>query len=269
VTLQSHGSALPSNDGLSSQIKALAPWFHNIHLPSGRQTAPDHPLGDFPAFKWVELAEYLPQDLSGCRALDIGCNAGFYSFELVKRGAEVTAVDADPHYLVQAHWVAERLGLEGRVDFRQMQVYEIAHLTGSFDLVLFMGVFYHLRYPLLALDLVAQKVKDTLVLQTLTMPGDSVSEVPQDLSFEDRWRFLDEGWPKMAFVERELAGDWTNQWVPNHAAVEALLRAAGFDVVARPGHELYIAKRFPQDDYVRASVMAELQSARGTHSRPD
>ncbi len=68
-------------------IAALGPWFHNLHLPDGRQTAPGHPLGDFPSFKWRELAPSLPQDLTGWSALDIGCNAGFYSFELARRGA--------------------------------------------------------------------------------------------------------------------------------------------------------------------------------------
>ena len=82
-----------------AEIRELAPWFHNLHLPGGVQTAPDHPLGDFPAFKWRELAGSLPGDLTGWRALDIGCNAGFYSFELARRGAEVLGIDLDERYL--------------------------------------------------------------------------------------------------------------------------------------------------------------------------
>ncbi|HEX2099456.1 MAG TPA: DUF1698 domain-containing protein, partial [Candidatus Synoicihabitans sp.] len=65
----------------------LAPWFHNIHLPDGTQTAPNHPLGDFPRFKWQQIADHLPHDLTGWRVLDIGCNAGFYTVELARRGA--------------------------------------------------------------------------------------------------------------------------------------------------------------------------------------
>ncbi len=75
------------------ELAALGPWFHNLHLPDGRETAPDHPLGDFPAYKWREIATALPDDLTGWRALDVGCNAGFYSFELARRGADVLAVD--------------------------------------------------------------------------------------------------------------------------------------------------------------------------------
>src|SRR6185312_14831575 len=62
------------HDDIDADIAALAPWFHNLHLPDGRQTAPDHSLGDFPAFKWREIEPHIPQDLSGWRVLDIGCN---------------------------------------------------------------------------------------------------------------------------------------------------------------------------------------------------
>ena len=68
-----------------SAIEELKPWFHNLHLSNGAQTAPDHPLGDFPANKWRQLAFHLPANLTGWSAVDIGCNAGFYSFELVRR----------------------------------------------------------------------------------------------------------------------------------------------------------------------------------------
>jgi len=80
---------------MSGPLEALGPWFHNLHLPDGTQTAPDHPLGDYPSYKWQLLAPALPADLDGWTALDIGCNAGFYSFELARRGAQVTAIDSD------------------------------------------------------------------------------------------------------------------------------------------------------------------------------
>src|SRR5687767_13591983 len=97
------------------EIEELGPWFHNLHLPDGTQTAPDHFLGDFPRFKWEALSEHLPRDLRGWTALDIGCNAGFYTFELARRGARVTGIDVDPHYLDQARWAASQYGLEDRV----------------------------------------------------------------------------------------------------------------------------------------------------------
>ena len=244
MTLQSHGRALAGDDAVARQIRDLAPWFHNLHLPGDRQTAPDHPLGDFPAFKWAEIGPALPEDLTGTRALDIGCNAGFYSFALAERGAEVLGIDVDEHYLRQAEWARDRLGIDdSRVRFERMQVYDLAALDDAFDVVLFLGVLYHLRYPLLALDLVAQKARDLLVLQTLTMPGDAVLEPPEDLALEDRGEMLKDGWPLMAFIERELAGDATNWWAPNDACAEGMLRSAGLQPVARPGHEVFVARR--------------------------
>jgi tRNA (mo5U34)-methyltransferase len=253
VTLQTH----PTHDG---EIAALGPWFHNLHLPDGRQTAPDHPLGDFPSFKWRQLAPALPQDLSGWSALDVGCNAGFYSFELARRGASVLGIDADEHYLRQARWARERFGLDDRVELRRLQVYDLLHLEQTFDLVLFLGVLYHLRYPLLALDLVAERVGRLLVLQTLTAPGEAAVEPPPDLALGERGRLVEPGWPAMSFVERSLAGDPTNWWAPNHACVEAMVRSAGLEVTARPGHELYVcrpvAERRPPPDLraVRAAL---------------
>jgi tRNA (mo5U34)-methyltransferase len=233
VSLQSESTHDP-------EIAALGPWFHNLHLPDGRQTAPDHPLGDFPAYKWAALAPHLPATLSGWSVLDIGCNAGFYSFELARRGASVTGLDLDDRYLRQARWAAERLRFEDRVEFRRGTVYDLARTEEQWDLVLFLGVLYHLRYPLLALDLVARRVRRLLVLQTLTMPGDDCTQQPGDLRLEQRARLLEPGWPKLAFIENMLAGDDTNWWAPNAAAVEALARSAGLVPVSQPAHETWI-----------------------------
>lgn len=235
TTLQSQGG--------DSAAPELAPWFHNLHLPGGRRTAPDHPLGDFPAFKWRQIAPHLPADLTGARALDIGCNAGFYSFELARRGADVLAIDVDEHYLRQASWAAGELGLEDRVTLRRLGVYDLATLAAEpFDVVLFLGVLYHLRHPLLALDLIAPRVAGTLVVQTLTMPGDERAEPPADLDIDERDALRAPGWPAMAFVERDLAGDPTNWWAPNAACVEAMLRSSGLRIAGHPGHEIWLCE---------------------------
>src|ERR1700712_873385 len=181
MTLQSHGKASGNPD-----VSALAPWFHNLHLPDGTQTAADHPLGDFPSFKWAELGPSLPDDLRGCRALDIGCNAGFYSFELASRGADVLAIDHDPHYLRQAEWARRRFGFEDQVQLRQLGVYELPSLQEDFDIIFFMGVLYHLRHPLLAIELVAERLRGTLVVQTLTVPGLPAEGAPADVGYADR-----------------------------------------------------------------------------------
>jgi tRNA (mo5U34)-methyltransferase len=225
---------------VQAAIDRLGLWFQNLHLPVGLQTAPEHPLGDYPLFKWKAIAPFLPAQLDGWRVLDIGCNAGFYCFELARRGAGVLGIDHDPHYLAQARWAAQQFGLEDRIEFKEMQVYDLIRCADSFDLVLFMGVFYHLRYPLLALDMVTRIVGRLLLFQTLTMPGDEVHSPTDGLEINDRAALLEPGWPKMAFFEHEFAGDRTNWWAPNHACVEAMLRSSGLRVLQRPTHEVYL-----------------------------
>jgi tRNA (mo5U34)-methyltransferase len=251
MTLQSSGAR--AIGPMKREITRLGPWFHNLHLPDGSRTAPDHPLGDFPAFKWRQIAPHIPQDLTGASALDIGCNAGFYSFELARRGARVEAIDVDEHYLKQAKWARAQLGLDTCVRFERGSVYDLARRDKRYDVVVFMGLFYHLRYPLLALDTVARRCRDLLVFQSLSLPESSDGDPHDQLahpfgdhthdSLAERDAMTRPGWPKLAFVERELAGDPTNWWVPNHAAIEAMLRSVGLRVDHRPGHELYICRR--------------------------
>lgn len=229
-----------------SEIERLGPWFHNLHLPGGVQTAPDHFLGDFPRFKWEQIAPHVPEDLDGWSALDVGCNAGFYTFELARRGATVTGMDHDERYLAQARWAAERLGLEDRVRFRRGEVYDLGRSGERYDLVLFMGVLYHLRYPLLGLDAVARRVGRMMILQSLTMPGDEVLTDTRGHGLADRQVLRDPGWPVMAFIEHELQGDPTNWWAPSSACVEAMLRSTGMHVFERPGQELYLCEPAPE-----------------------
>ncbi|HYE62217.1 MAG TPA: TIGR04290 family methyltransferase [Phycisphaerales bacterium] len=230
-----------------ARIASLAPWFHNIKLPTGEQTAPNHPLGDFPRFKWEEIKDHIPTDLSGRTALDIGCNAGFYSLELARRGAEVHAIEPDEHYLEQARWVAAQHGLASRIHYHALGIWDLADehegMPAAFDLVLFMGVFYHLRHPLLGLDIAAARTAGTMVFQTLTTADDEVADAPEDLPLEERERLSQPGWPRMSFIEHSFATDQTNWWVPNAACCEAMLRSAGLRVMSRPGHEIYICDK--------------------------
>ena len=152
-------------------------------------------------------------------------------------------IDHDPHFLTQARWAAAQLGVSDQVELRQMDVYDLARLREEFDVVLFLGVLYHLRYPLLGLDLVAEKVRGTLVLQTLTAPVTATREVPDDLPFEQREQLADPAWPSMSFIEHRLADDPTNWWAPSPAAVEGMVRSTGLRVVDRPGYEIWVCER--------------------------
>ena len=232
----------------ATDIRRLEPWFHNLHLPDGSQTCPHHPLGDFPSFKWRKLAPHLPADLSRVSVLDIGCNAGFYTLELARRGAHVTAIDLNPHYLAQASWAARVWGVADRIDFQEKQIYSLAGATERWDLVLFLGVLYHLRYPMLGLDIVSRCVRERLVLQSFSAPGDEIERAPFDLELHDRAPLVRPGWPKLSFVEHRIAGDCTNWWAPNAACIEAMLRSSGMKVVERPADEFYIAVPDPTSE---------------------
>jgi tRNA (mo5U34)-methyltransferase len=177
----------------------------------------------------------------------------------------VTGIDVEPLFLTQARWAAREFGLDHAIQFRRGQVYDLAREDDAYDLVLFMGVFYHLRYPLLALDIVADKVKRLLVFQTLTMPGEEVcADTRRDRDIMDREAFRTPGWPKMAFIEETFAGDPTNWWVPNHAGVEAMLRSSGLRVTGRPGHEIYLCEpNLDEPGWAKTHGVAELRSATG------
>ena len=135
-----------TKEAIRDRAQALGPWFHNMEL-GGVRTAPEHFLGDYPQVKWARFQDALPADLSGKTVLDIGCNAGFYSMAMKRRGAaRVLGVDFDEDYLAQARFAAEVEGLE--IEFRQLSVYDVGALRERFDVVFFIGVFYHLRHPL-------------------------------------------------------------------------------------------------------------------------
>jgi tRNA (mo5U34)-methyltransferase len=229
---------------IEGRLKSLGDWFQNLDL-NGVQTAPAHFLGDFPTVKWKRFAHALPQDLAGKSVLEIGCNAGFYSFEMKKRGAgRVLGIDFDDYYLNQARFAAEVLGFDDEVEFRRMSVYDVGALQEKFDVVLFMGLLYHLRHPLLALDLVhAHVAKDLLVYQSLQRGSPEMEPLADDHEFWETEIFERPAYPKLHFVEKKYSHDETNWWIPNAACSAAMLRSAGFQVIAHPEEEVFLCKR--------------------------
>ena len=232
----------PRPRSLAERIEALGPWFHNLEL-DGIWTAPEHFLGDYPRCKLASFAHGLPDDLGGRSVLDLGCNAGFYSFEMKRRGAgRVVAVDSDPRYLAQARLAAEVLGVQD-IELRELSVYDVGELGERFDLVLFMGVLYHLRHPLLALDLLHEHVVGgELLFQSLLRGATEVADVAEDYPFAEKRVFEEQGYPRMSFVERCYAGDPSNWWIPNRACVEAMLRSAGFSIARRLAEDVYLCE---------------------------
>ncbi len=236
---------VPANQtALETHIRELGPWFHNMML-AGVRTEPDHFLGDYPAVKYRHFRDVLPADLTGRSVLDIGCNAGFYSLEMKRRGAElVVGIDTDERYLKQARFAAEVSGLD--IEFQQLPVWQVAQLGRRFDLVIFMGVLYHLRHPLLALDLIHEHVaKDMLLFQSLQRGSVDIAAVDEDYEFMAPAPFEEPGYPRLHFVERRYSRDETNWWIPNRACTEAMIRSAGFRIECRPEDETYFCRWQP------------------------
>ena len=235
-------SAPDMRNEIRRRVSELGEWFQNIDL-HGVYTAPNHFLGDYPSVKWRRFQHAIPQDLTGKSILDVGCNAGFYSFEMKRRGARrVIGIDSDAGYMAQARYAAEINGFN--VEFRQMDVYDVGSLHEKFDLVLFMGLLYHLRHPLLALDLLYEHAaKDMLVFQTLMRGSSAVEDLADNYPFDETQIFDHPGYPVMHFVERGYSNDPTNWWIPNRACAEAMLRSSGFEIVDHPEEEVYICRR--------------------------
>jgi len=227
-----------TNEPLARRIAELGEWFHNLDL-HGVHTAPHHFLGDFPNIKWRQIAAVIPEDLTGATVLDIGCNGGFYSIQMKQRGADrVLAIDVDDRYLNQARFAAETLELD--IEFEKRSVYMVDEIPGQFDYVLFMGVFYHLRYPLYALDKVIKKVGGRLLFQTMIRGSEEASKWADDYPFWNKEIFESRDFPAMYFIEKSYSNDPTNWWVPNRSAVEAMLRSSGLDLATHPEPETWV-----------------------------
>jgi tRNA (mo5U34)-methyltransferase len=185
-------------------------WFHRIDLGDGIVT---QGVDDSPG-RLARLA--LPDDLTGKSVLDVGAWDGFYSFECERRGADrVVAVDSfswnGPGWGTKAGFELAREVLGSNVEDREMEVVDLAPETvGVFDVVLFSGVLYHLRHPLLALERLATVTGELLIVETAV-----------DL--------VGHGHPAMAFYPAdELYHDPTNWWAPNPSALLAMMRDVGF-----------------------------------------
>jgi len=231
-----------TTEEIKRRVEELGQWFHNLDL-RGVQTAPDHFLGDYPQLKWERFSASIPEDLTGKSVLDVGCNAGFYALQMKHRGAErVVGIDTDEQYLEQARFAAKVSNTE--IEFRNLSVYRVADLHEQFDLVLFMGVLYHLRHPLLALELLHEHVvRDLLVTQSLLRGSKETMSLPGDFPFSEQDAFKDDSFPRLYFVEKRFANDPTNWWIPNRACFEAMLRSSGFEILDHPEDEVFICRR--------------------------
>jgi tRNA (mo5U34)-methyltransferase len=199
---------MTADDEVRARIAAIPHWYHPIEVRPGIVTP-----GTNDARLVLETLD-LPADCRGLRALDLGTRDGFFAFELERRGAEVVAVDylamTDSGFAVAADL------LQSRVTYLQRNLYGLsAAELGTFDLVLFLGLLYHLTDPLGALRIVRSLTRRRMYLETLVL--DFGTEM--------------DGLPLMRFFAGSTwAGDPTNYWGPNVRCVEEMLGESEFAV---------------------------------------
>jgi tRNA (mo5U34)-methyltransferase len=121
-----------------------------------------------------------------------------------------------------------------------MSVYDVDQIEGQFDYVLFLGVFYHLRYPLLALDRIMKKVGGKLFFQSMLRGSDAPYQTKDDYHFWKKDIFEDPAFPCAYFIEKNYSNDPTNWFIPNRSGAEAMLRSAGLEIVAHPESETWV-----------------------------
>ncbi len=225
---------------LEQTVEKLGRWYHNLEICPGLTTNPA--IGEHPASRWRLLESAVPRDLSGKSVLDIGCNAGYFSLQMKKRGASrVVSIDIMPEVLAQARFMSAWEGLP--IEIREMDTYDIESL-GTFDYVIFVGVLYHLKHPLYALEKIANVCKDTMLFQSVVRGPSGEFNPRDDYPNSEAAVFDLPEYPKLYFVEKSFNGDISNWWFGNQSCLKAMLRTAGFrEIISTPGPDTFVCRK--------------------------
>jgi tRNA (mo5U34)-methyltransferase len=193
-----------------SQELAQKGWYHSFELPDGTRIEGYMRIGT----QRQRYARFpIPADLTGKRVLDIGAWDGWFSFEAERHGAEVTAIDC----VEIANFLEIRKKLASRVNYRILDFYELPEAgLGVFDFVFCLGILYHLKHPLLALEIVCALTTDTAIVESFVIDAST-------------WREHQDEVPTMEFYETDELGNQLDNWIgPSVSCLMAMCRAAGF-----------------------------------------
>ena len=220
-----------TRDDIVNGLKLLEPWFHRIDLGGGIFTKTESVMGepvDHPRETWEVIQQCLPADLSGKSVLDVGCNGGFYCVEAKRRGAgRVFGVDGQRQHVRQALFVRKVLGLD--LEFRRFSVYDLQPATvGTFDITLALGLVYHLKHLVLALERLYDVTKELLIVETAIIPPEQTPE-----SFVQPLGEIRQTLHPLVYAENppEAKEQVYNWFLPSPAALRALLLNTGFEEV--------------------------------------
>ncbi len=211
-------------DAIRERIATVPHWWHRIEVAPGVVTP-----GGQDCERLLELLQ-IPDDLDGMRVLDIGTRDGYYAFEMERRGAEVLAIDhvhAD-----QTGFSVVRDIIGSKVEFKADNVYNLdPDVYGTFDLILFSGVLYHLRHPLLALDKIwdVSRTGTQVIVETHVIDEGLVDEDGNMHALTAFSKHLPGFSIAQFYPGSTLGNDFTCHWAPNMTALVDLMTAAGFD----------------------------------------
>ena len=244
IFLMLFGTRRKSRSEIEGEVRALGWWYQDFELPCGVRTGNGEEPSYRPETRWKLLEAYIPSDLAGQSVLDVGGNAGYFSIQMMLRGAQ-RCVLVEPYleFARQAEFAARQF--EVKVEIVNEDVHTYCLTTEErFDYVLFLGLFYHLKYPVLVLDRLAEMTKRRMLFQSHLI--DSEHERYQAQSNYARGAddalLNDPAFPRLLFIENLYNSDPTNWWIPNSSALEPLLRSAGLKVIARPHPQLLVAE---------------------------
>ena len=225
---------------VKSTVTKLGPWYHNVEIMPGLMTNP--PVGDHPASRWRILEPFVPPDLSGKSVLDIGCNAGYFSLQMKTRGASrVVGIDIMSHVLAQARFMSA--WHDQPIELREMDTNDIESL-GTFDYVIFVGVLYHLKHPLYALEKIAKVCTDTMFFQSVVR-GPLGDFTPKDDYPNSEAAIFDlPEFPKLYFIEKSFNGDVSNWWFATQSCLMGMLRTVGFrEIIPTSSADTFICRK--------------------------
>lgn len=237
----------PANVKSSTQVEKevweLGWWYQDFELPNGVRTGSGKEPSYRPQERWALIKPFVPEDLSGKTVLDVGGNAGFFSIQMkLRSAASCVLVEPYEEFAAQAKYAAGEFGAELEVVNEDVHTFCLT-TEERFDYVLFLGLFYHLKYPVIVLDRLAEMAKERIFFHSYSVGPDDADAARESSSRDADDSQIDTvAFPAMKFIEQRYNGDPTNWWFPNHGSLEPLLRSAGLKVVARPHKQLLVAK---------------------------
>ena len=226
------------------EMRSLGWWYQHFELPNKLRTGTGQEPGYDALNRWNFIAAHVPLDLTGKTVLDLGGNAGFFSIQMKLRGAaKCILVDPFVEFNRQARFAAEQFGVE--LDIVNEDAHTFCLTTEErFDFVIFLGLMYHLKYPGIVLDRLAEMTKERIYIQSFLI-GEETDQYEEKSDYErvkDDALLKDPAYPKLMFVENLYNGDVTNWWIPNYTALSALIRSAGLKILDRPHPQIIVAE---------------------------